>query len=301
VIVTPAQAGPFDLGNVVVREALYVDPETAQVTVRTDPLPQILEGIPLDVRDIRVYVDRPEFTLNPTNCEPKLVQATVTSTQGAVAQLSNRFQVADCARLGFKPKLSLKLKGGTKRGGHPALNAVLMQKPHQANIAQAVVTLPHSEFLEQAHIRTICTRVQFAAKQCPAGSIYGRATAVTPLLDGPLTGPVYLRSSDHKLPDLVVALKGPQSAPIEIDLVGRIDSVRGGIRSTFESVPDAPVTKFTLEMQGGKKGLIVNSRNLCASKNRALAKFTGQNGKFSQSRPLVQADCKSARHKKGRR
>ena len=300
VVITPAQAGPFDLGTVVVRSALQVDPETAQVTVRSDPLPQILEGVPLDVRDIRVYVDRPEFILNPTNCEPMSVRATVTSVQGDVAHPSTRFQVADCARLGFKPKLSLKLKGGTKRSGNPALKAVLTQKPGQANTAKAIVTLPHSEFLEQAHIRTICTRVQFAAKQCPPGSIYGHATAITPLLDGPLSGPVYLRSSDHQLPDLVVALKGPESAPIEIDLVGRIDSVRGGIRSTFSSVPDAPVSKFTLEMQGGKKGLIVNSRNLCSSTSRAQVNLTGQNGKFRHLRPVVRPDCKkSGRHKRG--
>ena len=302
VAITPAQAGPFDLGTVLVRSAIYVDPTSAQVIVKSDPLPQILEGIPLDVRDLRVDVDRPNFTLNPTNCEPMSVQATVYGTGGAVAHPSTRFQVADCARLGFKPKLSLKLKGKTKRGGNPALNAVLTQKPNQANIAKAVVTLPHSEFLEQAHIRTICTRVQFAAKQCPAGSIYGHATAITPLLDGPLSGPVYLRSSDHQLPDLVVALKGPESAPIEIDLVGRIDAVHGGIRTTFSSVPDAPVSKFTLNMQGGKKGLIVNSRNLCSSVNRAQVNLTGQNGKFRQLRPTVRPDCKkSGRHKRGRR
>lgn len=300
-MVVPAVAGPFDLGNVVVRAGLHVDSETAQVSALSDPIPQILEGIPLDVRDIRVHVDRPKFTLNPTSCEPMAVEATVTAADGAVAFLSNRFQVGDCARLGFKPKLKLNLKGGTKRGAHPALRAVVRAKAGHANISQAVVKLPRSAFLDQAHIRTICTRVQFAADQCPQGSIYGSARAETPLLDYALEGPVYLRSSDNKLPDMVVVLRGPDSQPIEIELAGRIDSVKGGIRSSFESVPDAPVSKFVLNMQGGKKGLIVNSRNLCAGKNRANAKFVGQNGKVHEARPKVVAvDCKKPKRKKSR-
>jgi len=129
--------------------------------------------------------------------------------------------------------------------------------------------------------------VQFAINHCPIGSIYGYAKAFTPLLDESLEGSVYLRSSDNKLPDLVVDLHGQ----VDIELVGRIDSVKGGIRSTFEAVPDAPVTKFILTMQGGKKGLIVNSRNLCQSKNRADVRFIGQNGKRVDLRPELKADC----------
>ena len=137
------------------------------------------------------------------------------------------------------------------------------------------MTLPHSAFLEQAHIRTVCTRVQFNAgggngEQCPKGSIYGKAKATSPLLDETLSGPVFLRSSDHELPDLVAALHSPK---VDINLVGRIDSLDGRIRSTFEGVPDAPVTKFTLEMQGGQKGLIVNSTNICKGKHQAIAKL----------------------------
>ena len=221
------------------------------------------------------------------------VMATVTGSSGAVANLSNRFQVGGCDRLGFKPRLSLRLKGATHRSGHPALKGTVTYSPGSgyANIAKAVVALPHSEFLDQAHIGTVCTRVQFAANACPAGSIYGHAKAVTPLLDYPLEGPVYLRSSDHELPDLVVALRGPDSQPIDVDLVGRIDSKNGGIRTTFEAVPDAPVFKFTLTLFGGKKGLLVNSTNLCKSTNRAIASFTGQNGKTYDTTPKVKADC----------
>ncbi|MFL5897746.1 MAG: hypothetical protein ACJ76D_04705 [Solirubrobacterales bacterium] len=283
----PAQAGPFDLGTVVTRAGIYVDPETTQVTVKSDPLPQLLEGVPVTYRTIHVDVDRPGFTLNPTNCEPMAVRARASSIHGAVANPSSRFQVGSCARLPFKPELSLTLTGSTKRGGHPALRAVLRARRGDANIARAVVGLPHSEFLAQEHIRTICTRVQFAAGTCPAGAVYGRARAISPLLDQPLEGPVYLRSSSHPLPDLVVDLHGP----IRVVLVGRIDSFKGGIRSSFDAIPDAPVTKFVLSMQGGKKGLLVNSRFLCVSTNRAGVSLTAQSGKTARQRPALRDAC----------
>ncbi len=294
----PAQAGPFDLGTVVTRAAIEVDPETTQVTVKSDPLPQILEGVPVTYRTIHVDVDRPNFILNPTGCRPRAVRARVTSVQGAVAEPQDRFQAASCASLGFGPKLALKLKGGTKRNAYPALRAELRARPGDANIAKASVALPHSQFLEQAHIRTICTRVQFAADACPAAAVYGKARAFTPLLDQPLEGPVYLRSSDNPLPDLVADLRGP----IDVVVAGRIDTTAaGGIRTTFGSVPDAPVTRFVLSMQGGKKGLLVNSRNLCRGKNRAEAAFTAQNGKRRALRPVVKNSCAKQKGKKGKR
>ena len=135
--------------------------------------------------------------------------------------------------------------------------------------------------------------MQFAAHSCPAASVYGKARVITPLLDSPIEGPVYLRSSSNPLPDLVAALKGPASQPIEIDLSGRIDTVKGGIRTTFDAVPDAAVSRFTLEMKGGAKGLLVNSTNLCASKHFIEAKITGQNGKKANQRPLLRAPCGS--------
>jgi hypothetical protein len=299
-IVTPAVAGPFDLGTVVVRSALYVDPESAKITVKSDPIPTILAGIPLDIRSVAVNVSRNQFTLNPTNCNPMAIGGTAFG-QSSEAALSSPFQVGACKALGFKPKLSLNLKGATKRGKHPALRAVVTYpKGAYANIAKAAVTLPHSEFLDQSHIKTICTRVQFAADDCPAASVYGRARAITPLLDKPLEGPVYLRSSSHKLPDLVAALGGQ----IDVDLAGRIDTGKnGGIRNTFEAVPDAPVSKFVLEMQGGKKGLLVNSENICKQANRATVLLDAQNGKVDDFNPVVNNSCakKHKRHKKSAR
>ncbi|HEY4561850.1 MAG TPA: hypothetical protein VIJ36_02670, partial [Thermoanaerobaculia bacterium] len=298
-VIAPAVAGPFDLGSVVVRNALRVDPESTQITAVSDPLPQILHGIPLDLRDVRVALDRPSFTLNPTSCDPMAIEATLTSTKGTSAERSERFQVGACKRLAFGPGLSLRLKGGTHRAQHPALRAVLRMptKGANANIARTSVALPHSEFLAQAHIRTVCTRVQFAAgagngTECPKGSVYGHAAAISPLLDEPLEGPVYLRSSNHTLPDLVAALGGQ----IDVDLVGRIDSARdGGIRTTFATVPDAPVSKFVLSMQGGRKGLLENSTDLCRSPHRATVAMDAHNGKTADSRPVLRVRCRGGK------
>jgi hypothetical protein len=197
--------------------------------------------------------------------------------------------------LNFGPKLKFKIQGGTNRGDFQALTATLTTGKKEANIARAQVTLPHSLFLEQSHIGTVCTRVQFAQKKCPAASVYGTARAITPLLDKPLEGPVYLRSSNHSLPDMVADLKGQ----FDIELAGRIDSQNGGIRNTFETVPDAPVSKFTLKLQGGQKSLLVNSRNLCKSVSRADVKMIGQNGKRHAERPVVENSCGKKAKKKG--
>jgi hypothetical protein len=298
-VIVPAVAGPFDLGTVVVRAPAKIDPVTAQITVNSDPAPRILQGIPLQVRDIQVQMSRPEFTINPTSCNPMSVGGEAISVLDNVATLQERFQVGGCKGLEFKPKLSLRLKGGTKRGGHPSLRAVLSAKKGEANIARSIVALPRSAFLDQSHIRTVCTRVQFAADNCPKGAIYGQVRATTPLLDEALEGPVYLRSSSNELPDMVAVLKGPPHRPIEIEAVARIDSIRGGIRANFETIPDAPITKVIVTMQGGRKGLLINSRNLCKSTNRATVQMDAHSGKAHDFRPVVKAKCK-AKDKKRR-
>ena len=297
--VTPAIAGPFDLGTVVVRAAAFIDPTTAQISVRSDAIPHILHGIPLDVRSIAVNASRQDFTLNPTSCEPMSIGGQAISTLGGAADLSSRFQVGGCRGLDYQPKVFLRLYGGTKRGAHPKLRAVFEAKPGEANTKRLATTLPRSEFLDQGHIRTICTRVQFAAgagfgSHCPKGAVYGHAKVWTPLLDTPVQGPVYLRSSNHNLPDMVLALHGPASLPIQVELDGRIDSKRGGIRSTFEAAPDVPVKKVMLWMQGGKKGLLVNSRNICAHHYRARANMKAHNNAApvqpgDEQQPLQQA------------
>jgi hypothetical protein len=294
-IITPALAGPFDLGNVVVRSALQVNPETTQVTAVSDPLPTILDGIPLDIRDVRVNVDRPEFTRNPTSCEEQQVTSAIGGIAGAQAHPSSRFEVGSCEALPFKPKLALKLKGKTKRTGHPALTATLtFPKGTSANTAKAQVGLPGSEFLDQGNIKTVCTRPQLAAHACPAGSVYGHATLVTPLLDQPLTGPVYLGTGyGTKLPMLVAELNGQ----IDVVVRGKIDTDKQkGIRATFAQVPDAPFSKFTLAMKGGpKKGLIENSVDLCKERQKATLTLAAHNGKRDQTRPALGVKCPGKR------
>ncbi len=317
VAITSGVVGPFDVGTVVIRQAFRIDPETAEVFIdatSSDPIPHIIQGIPVHARDIRAYVDRPNFTLNPTSCKRTSTASTVLGSGLDFASpaddnpitVTSPFQAADCAALSFDPKLSLQLLGGTKRGSHPAFKATLrMHGIGEAAIRRAQVTLPHSEFLENAHIKTICTRVQFKAgagngTQCPAGSVYGYAKATTPILSEPLTGPVFLRSSEHQLPDLVAALHSPTG--IDFDLVGRIDSVKGGgIRNTFEAAPDAPVSTFTLTMRGGKKGLLVNSTDLCRGTHRAEVSFEAHNGKQKDFRPALKAKCAGKAKKKSKR
>jgi hypothetical protein len=292
-IITPAVAGPYDLGTVVVRSALEIDPFTSQITVKSDQIPTELKGIPLDVRSIAVKMNRSNFTLNPTSCESLAVGGSVTTTVGQTATLHNGFQVGNCGNLGFKPKLNITLKGSTTRTGHPALKAVLTypKAGAYANVARAQVNLPRSEFIEQSNLNKTCTKPVLLEGKCPAKSIYGKAKAWTPLLDKPLEGNVYLVGGfGFKLPALVAELDGQ----IRILLAGKVDSgPNKGIRNTFEAVPDAPVEKFELNLKGGPKySLLVNSENLCKSPQKAIARFTAQNGKVLQTKPVVSNDCK---------
>jgi hypothetical protein len=323
VSITAAKVGPFDLGTVVVRFGLKVDPTTAVASVdgaQSDPIPHIVDGIPVHLRTIEASVDRNRFTVNPTNCTKTSTASTVLGSGTNFASeaddqpvtVTSPFQVAECGSLAFKPNLALSLSGPTKRAGLPKLKAVVTYPKggHYANIAKTVVTLPASEFLEQGHIGSSCTRVQFNSGAgngagCPKNSLLGHARAITPLLEEPIEGPVYLRSNggERKLPDLVAAL---HSKDIDINLVGFISSLHkkgsdvSQIRNTFASVPDAPVEKFTLELLGGKKGLLVNSQNLCKGTHKAISEFTGQNGKPYDTEPVVKAQCgKKGKKSKG--
>jgi len=305
-VITPATAGPFDLGSVVVRVALFVDPETARVHAVSDPIPHVFGGALLDIRSIAVKLDRPKFSLNPTNCS---AFATSGALRGGGSNpldpaafssfaVSSPFKVNGCENLEFKPKLFMRIFGGTRRAKSPKLRAVLVAREGDANIGRAAVKLPKPLILEQASLANVCTRVQFAAHDCPQDSIYGFAEATTPLLDGPLKGPVYLRSSSHTLPDMVADLNGQ----VDVVLDGRIDSVKGRLRTTFDTVPDVPVSKFVVTVKGGKKrGLLVNSSNLCAKKYKVIARFTGQNGKKVNQKPKLRTPCKGKKHHRRKR
>jgi hypothetical protein len=301
--VDSALVGPFDLGVVIVRSAIKVDPFSTQVSIdsaASDPIPHIVGGIPIHLRDIRVYISRPQFTINPTSCEPLQTTSTLTGSSppfanadDSSATVSNLFQVSNCSSLGFGPKLSLKLLGGMKRAQFPKLRATVIERPGDANIGRAVVALPHSEFLAQEHIVTACARARFLVHTCPKGSIYGHARAFTQLLDKPLEGPVYLVSGfGHRIPDLVVALSGPDG--LEVDLDARVDSIRGGMRASFETLPDAPATKFVLTLFGGKRGLLANSAEICEiPRQSASVRFVGQNNTGYAPKVFLGNECKS--------
>ena len=318
-VITPATAGPFDLGTVVVRVALSLQPRTARVHAVSDPIPHVYGGATLDIRSVNVVLNRKDFTLTPTNCsqlnfDGSLLGGGANPLDPAAfvpAPISAPYKVNGCEQLGFRPKLFLRLFGGMRRAKNPKLRAVLLPRAGDANMARAATILPRSLILDQANLAKVCTRVQFAANDCPKKSIYGNARAFSPLLDDPVKGPVYLRSSDNTLPDLVADLRGQ----VELELVSRTDSVHGRIRNTFDIVPDVPVSKFILTLRGGPKGLLVNSRNQCPRKRgkgkaagaskvrgkgpRAIVRLKAQNGKKRNMRLRLRTPCgkKQARGK----
>jgi len=307
VTINAATVGPFDLGTIVVRSAFDVDPLTAQLSIdssASDPIPHIIDGVPLHLRDVRVYMDRPQFTHNPSSCEPSQLESTLSGSgasfedpaDDSTATVSEHFQLLNCLTLGFRPKLGLRLRGSPRRGGYPALRASFVSRgAKDSNLRRIEVDMPHQLFLAQSHIRGVCTRVRFAAGSCPPGSVYGRAVAQTPLLDEPLRGNVYLRSSTHKLPDLVTDLR---SGSIRIVLEGRIGpSKKGGIQAFFDNLPDAPIERFTMLLRGGRHGLLTNSVNVCRRPPAASVKALAQNniGRVFTSR--LRGQCHAKKHR----
>jgi hypothetical protein len=281
--ITPARSGPFDLGAVVVRVALYVDPTSAQVHAVSDPLPDVFGGVKLDLRSLRLDLDRPGFTLNPTSCAAKATSGSIAGGGEDPANPASQssypfnapFQASGCDRLDFAPTLTTTLSGPTRRGAYPQLSATLQARAGDANIASLSLALPHSLFAAQEHFAEVCTRPALASHSCPPSSVYGEAQASSPLLDRPLQGPVYLVPGGGKLPDLVADLSGQ----LEIQLHGAITATKGGgIQASFDSVPDVPVAQFTLRMAGGRKGLIVNSANLCKGRQLAKLEIRSQGG-----------------------
>jgi hypothetical protein len=311
VTVNAATVGPFDLGTVVIRSAFTVDEHTAQLQIdsrASDPIPHILGGIPLHLRDVRVYIDRPQFTHNPSSCEASALVSTLTGSgarfgdpgDDSSVTASSRFQLLNCLNLGFKPRLGLRLQGGTRRGAYPSLRATFAARgPQDSNLDSIEVNMPHSEFLAQNHIRAICTRAQFAADRCPADSVYGAAVAYTPLLDQPLRGSVYLRSSSNRLPDLVASL---HSGAIHIVLEGQIGpSKNGGIRASFSELPDEPLDRFVMRLNGGRRGLLVNSTNVCATPPTASVKALAQNNIGALFTTTLRGQCDKGKGKARKR
>jgi hypothetical protein len=301
VTINSATVGPFDLGTIVIRSAFQVDQRTAQLRIdssASDPIPHIIEGIPLHLREVRIYVDRSQFTHNPSSCEASALESRLTGSgatfqnpaDDSVATVAKHFQLLNCLTLGFKPKLGLRLRGSSKRGGFPSLRATFASRgPKDSNLKRIEVEMPHSLFLAQNHIRTVCTRPQFQAERCPAGSIYGKAVAKTLLFDAPLRGNVYLRSSTTRLPDLVADL---HSGAVRIAVEGRIGPGKhGGILAFFDDLPDAPLDSFTMTLRGGKHGLLQNSLDICQNPPLATVSALGQNNIGARFSSVLRGQC----------
>jgi uncharacterized repeat protein (TIGR01451 family) len=306
-IVVPAVAGPFDLGKVTVRSALFVDKHDATVRIVSDPFPTILQGIPLDVRDVRVDVDKPDFILNPTSCAEKSIAGTLTSTEGIRASVSERFQAAECASLGFKPRMVMRVggRGHTRSGRSSAFTTRLtMPQRNQANLRFVRVTLPRTINARLNTINDACTRAQFESDiaNC-AHAKAGTAVASTPLLRDPLKGSVFFVKNGHAIPDLFVALRGQ----VDFDLIGTISIVNNTLlRTTFATAPDVPIRSFTLRLLGGTHTASIGATtNLCSKssrKQKAQVDYIAQNGKVRQVAQALQVGgCGRGSHRRHRR
>ena len=304
VAVTPALAGPYDYGVVVVRVALHVDPLTAQVSAVSDTVPSIVGGVPIRMRSIQVNIDRPRFTINPTSCNPSSIDSQGIGDQGTVTNFSSYFHAVNCSTLPFKPKMTVKQIGGrrsSRRGGNPQMRFDLTTRPGDANIKTLSVTLSSAFAIDQRHLGNICSEKELTEKQCAGRTPIGRASTETPLLDQPLSGPVYAVSGSGGLPKLAFILNG------QVNLLPRAETKSiskrgvGQLQTTVPVVPDAPIGHFSLTVFGGKTGYLVNTRDLCAHRPIVRLAFIGQNGRTRSEAAKVGVTCPKTRKRHARR
>lgn len=305
-VVVPVIAGPFDLGVVVVRQGIYVDPVDARVSVVSDPLPTIVKGVPGRLRGLAVDIDRPGFTVNPTSCAPKSVNAAVTALTGEVAARATRFQVGDCEALPFAPRMRLRLtgRGQTGVGRHPGIAAAVDAGPGQAALRKVRVALPLALALDPGNAKRLCAYQDGLDSTCPRASIIGTARARTPLLNRPLLGPVYFVKGlrrDRKtgrmirtLPTLLVTLRGE----VAIDLRATSSVERDRLVTTFAPVPDAPITHFGMSLRSGRDGILVVSRRPCARAQVADVRMDAHNGKRHDPAVTLRTPCARERSRR---
>jgi hypothetical protein len=304
-IVVPLHVGPFTLQTQVVRAKIEVDPITTQLTITTDPLPTIIDGIPADLRAINAVIDRPGFMFNPTNCEPQAFSGTATSTEGATAPISSHFQMGSCRSLTFKPNFKVSTSGKTSRADGASLDAKIVypttplgnnQASSQANISYVKVELPKQLPSRLTTLQKACLAKVFEEDpaKCPRESLVGSATAVTPVLPVQLTGPAYFVShGGEAFPSLIVVLQG---YGVTVDLVGTTFISKTGITSsTFKQVPDVPITSFELKLPEGPYSALAANGNLCRQTLAMPTAFIAQNGAtLSQKTPIAVEDCSSS-------
>lgn len=291
-----AKAGPFDFGNVVVRGTIRVDPHTGQAIVQTDQLPTILKGVPLQLRDIRASIDRPGFMLNPTNCGAMQVGATITSTQGASAAVSSRFQVGECRKLAFKPRFTASTSSETSRQNGASLHVVVRSGAGQANVKSVHVVVPKTLPARLATLNHACPEAVFAANPagCPSESVVGTATAHTPILPAAMVGPaIFVSHGGAKFPDLDLVLQGEG---VTVILTGKTFISKSGFTSsTFASVPDLPISRFDLVLPQGPHSALAANRDLCTSGLAMPTTIDGQNGaQIVQRTKIAVTGCKPA-------
>jgi hypothetical protein len=311
-IVTHVIAGPFNLGNVITRAKIEVDRHTAQITVTTDALPQVIDGVPTDLRLVDAEIDRPGFMFNPTNCNPSSFSGTASGTPppgaggpGASAPLSDRFQVLSCQSLKFAPSFKVSTSGKTSKARGASLTAKILypstppgaQATNYANIARAKVDLPKQLPSRLTTLQKACTNAQFEANPagCPAASVIGHARVITPLLPVPVEGPAYFVShGGEAFPSLIMVLQG---YGVRVDLIGTTFISKAGITSsTFKSTPDVPLTSFELTLPQGKFSALAANGNLCTSKLAMPTEFVAQNGaKINESTKISVTGCGKAK------
>jgi hypothetical protein len=305
-IVVPLVTGPFNLGKIVVRGRIEVDPHTAQLTITTDPFPQVIDGIPDDLRVINAVIDRPGFMFNPTSCAPMSFAGTATSTEGATAPIASHFQVGSCQALKFQPNFKVSTSAKTSRVDGASLDAQIVyptgnlgfnQASSQSNIQSVKVELPKRLPSRLSTLQKACTAQVFEANpaNCPAASAVGHATAVTPVLNVPLTGPAYFVShGGEAFPSLVVVLQG---GGVTVDLVGTTFISKQGITSsTFKQVPDVPIASFDLVLPEGPYSALTGTGNLCKGTLLMPTEFIAQNGaELSQKTKLSVTGCPKAK------
>jgi hypothetical protein len=302
-VAVPAKAGPFNLGTVVARAALNVDPVTSALTVTSDPLPQVLDGVPLRVQTINVIVNKSQFIFNPTNCEAKQVTATLESAQGATAQVSSPFAAGGCRNLPFNPgfKVFTRAPGSKKKG--TSFDVKVSSALGQANIRSVSVSLPKQLPSRLTTIQQACPEATFAANPatCPVGSLIGIASGTTPVLPVPITGPAYLVShGGAAFPNLELVLQGEG---VRVDLTGSINIAHGITSSTFANVPDVPISNFYLRLPEGRYSALTANGNLCAKPLKMPTTLVGQNGRrLVRTTKITVAGCpKKAKVKQAKR
>jgi hypothetical protein len=263
-------------------------------------MPQIIGGIPIRMRSIRVSIDRPDFTINPTNCEPMSVESEGIGDQGTVARFSSYFHVVNCFSLGFRPRMSVHQLGGrrgTRRAANPGLKFDLNTRAGDANLKSIAVTLPPAFEIDQRHLGNLCSKSELESKECAGSQPIGTVKTETPLLERPLEGPAYAVSGYGGLPHVVFILGGQ----VTILPQGESKQTRHGLRTEVAVVPDVPIGHFRLTLFGGKHGYISNTRNLCIAPTFTAVEYQAQNGKSTTQKVKTKVACGGAKAKRHKR